>query len=159
MVQWLRLCASTAGGVGSVPGQGTKTPTCHMTWPKKKKRNFDFLSISVLELSVLCLVKSLFFSKVITASMDMSLSKLWGMVKDREAQVVAVPRVTESQTRLSYWTNNKNNKLLPKPKIKHLFLWSCPRISLLILLHPHHHHVTVLESKYSRSIQVPIPPK
>ena len=69
---------------------------------KKKKINFDFLSISVLELSVLCLVKSLFFSKVITASMDMSLSKLWGMVKDREARVVAVPRVTESQTRLSY---------------------------------------------------------
>ena len=70
---------------------------------RKKKINFDFLSISVLELSVLCLVKSLFFfSKVITASMDMSLSKLWGMVKDREARGVAVHRVTESQTRLSY---------------------------------------------------------
>ena len=26
VVQWLRLCASTAGGVGSIPGRGTKTP-------------------------------------------------------------------------------------------------------------------------------------
>ena len=104
VVRQLRFCASTAGGVGSVPGQGTKTPTCHTTWPKRKKKiNFDFLSISVLELSVLCLVKSLFFlSKVITASMDMSLSKLWGMVKDRKARGVAVHRVTESQTQLSY---------------------------------------------------------
>ena len=25
-VQWLGLCASTAGGVGSIPGQGTKIP-------------------------------------------------------------------------------------------------------------------------------------
>ena len=24
-VQWLGLCTSTAGGVGSIPGQGTKT--------------------------------------------------------------------------------------------------------------------------------------
>ena len=26
MVQWLRLCASTAGGMGLIPGQGTKIP-------------------------------------------------------------------------------------------------------------------------------------
>ena len=25
-VQWLRLCASTAGGMGSIPGRGTKIP-------------------------------------------------------------------------------------------------------------------------------------
>ena len=24
MVQWLRLCASNVGGMGSVPGEGTK---------------------------------------------------------------------------------------------------------------------------------------
>ena len=43
MVQWLRLCASNAGGAGSIPGQGTrshmpqlslkpttKDPTCHI---------------------------------------------------------------------------------------------------------------------------------
>ena len=69
---------------------------------RKKKINFDFLSISVLELSVLCLVKSLFFfSKVITASMDMSLSKLWGMVKDREAWRTTDRGVAKSQTQLS----------------------------------------------------------
>ena len=32
-VQWLRLHASAAGGVGSIPGWGTKIP--HATLPKK----------------------------------------------------------------------------------------------------------------------------
>ena len=26
MVQWLRLCASSSGNTGSIPGQGTKFP-------------------------------------------------------------------------------------------------------------------------------------
>ena len=35
MVQWLRLHSCNAGGIGSIPGQGTKIP--HAVWYKKKK--------------------------------------------------------------------------------------------------------------------------
>ena len=40
----------------------------------------------------------------ITDSLDMNLSKLWEIVKEREAWHAAVHGVAKSQTRLSDWT-------------------------------------------------------
>ena len=39
VVQWLGLCASTAGGMGSVPGQGTRIPTCCVAWAPPTKKD------------------------------------------------------------------------------------------------------------------------
>ena len=46
----------------------------------------------------------------ITDSVGMNLSKHQEKMKDREAQHTAVHGVTKSQTWLSNWTNNSNNK-------------------------------------------------
>ena len=50
----------------------------------------------------------------ITDSMDMSLSRLWELVMDREAWRTVVHGITKSQTRLSDWTelNNTGMKIL-----------------------------------------------
>ena len=44
-VQWLGLHASTAGGVGSIPGQGTKIPHASQCGQKKKKKKYIYIYI------------------------------------------------------------------------------------------------------------------
>ena len=43
VVQWLRLCFPNAGGLGSVPCQGTKIP--HVILHSQKKNNNFFLKM------------------------------------------------------------------------------------------------------------------
>ena len=39
VVQWLRLCASSGGGKGSIPDGGTKIPQVVQCGQKKEKKN------------------------------------------------------------------------------------------------------------------------
>ena len=66
----------------------------------------------------------------ITYSMDMSLSKLWKMVKDREAWHAAVHEVSKSQTWLSNWTRPKTVKDLTSRRPWALLYMPCSCNSL-----------------------------
>ena len=51
MVQWLRLCAFTTNGLGSIPSQGVKIPHGAAKKKKKKKsyREIEFYKIMLLD--------------------------------------------------------------------------------------------------------------
>ena len=50
VVQWLNLCASTAGGLGSIPGRETEIP--HAATQPKTKRNDEALTHATMWVSL-----------------------------------------------------------------------------------------------------------
>ena len=51
VVQWLRLCASKPGGLGSVPGWGTKIPHVEGAVKKKKKAHRSAVDLGLINMS------------------------------------------------------------------------------------------------------------
>ena len=49
VVQWLRLHASSARGMGLIPGWGTKIP--HAMWPKNLKNKY-FLKVIKMQIII-----------------------------------------------------------------------------------------------------------
>ena len=75
----------------------------------------------------------------ITDSVDMSLSKLWELMMDREAWHAAIHRVAKSRTQLSNWTEliYENGRPAGKPKMVKQVTWSKSYSVVSDSLQPH----------------------
>ena len=61
MVQWLRLHVSTSGGMGSIPGQGTKIPCAAPQGQKIKKSSFFYEMMIIIKGSGACCLYYYYF--------------------------------------------------------------------------------------------------
>ena len=71
----------------------------------------------------------------ITNSMDMSLSKLWELVMDREALCAAVHGVTKSPTQLSNWTKLNSSMCGTTGAEGTSHTWIALRLLRIIIIH------------------------
>ena len=95
MVQWLRLCASNAWGVGLIPGWGTKTHCGLTAWSKKrrkKKKEEGNLKTDLLYLRDMCVCSVAQSCLTLCDPTDCSLpgSSLHGIFQARILECIAI---------------------------------------------------------------------
>ena len=99
VVQWLGLRASTAEGVGSIPGQGTKVP--HVVWHSPKK--CTYILLLEMKFTCSCTAKPVSIQGLVLAYMECKIS----LRKERDPCIIQLSRILSKSKMLSICINSE----------------------------------------------------
>ena len=106
VVQWLRLCAPSAGGLGSIPGQGTRTHTLPLrpTGAKQIKINIKERDRAINSSIAFCWIES---------HWRLSIFRLWALSCKPESWPVSPPVLKHPWNKMVCWWFAHVSTLVP----------------------------------------------